>query len=152
MSTRRKNGVAGRRAAFTLLEILLVVGLLALLAVFVVPAVVRQGDEAKINLAKTAVGPNGPMSQAIKLYKFNTDVYPESLKDLLEKPNDDAVAKKWKGPYIEDKQGLKDPWDREYQYTREGRHNQNSYDLYSMGPDGVDGNEDDIGNWAKDTD
>jgi general secretion pathway protein G len=152
MLKNRSHRRGSRRSAFTLLEILLVVGLLALLAVFVVPAVVGQGEKAKVKLAETAVGPNGPLTSAIKLFKFNTDVYPETLKELIDKPSDADIAKKWTGPYIEDKRGLIDPWSREYQYAKEGRHNTDSYDLYSMGPDGIDGNEDDVGNWDKDTD
>ena len=44
-----------RRSAFTLLEVLLVVGILALLAAFVVPNLIQVGDEAKIGLAQTAL-------------------------------------------------------------------------------------------------
>ncbi|HXK56540.1 MAG TPA: type II secretion system protein GspG, partial [Gammaproteobacteria bacterium] len=48
-------------------------------------------------------------SQAIDLFKFNTGQYPEELKDLMEKPNDDDIAEKWTGPYLKDVQGLDDP-------------------------------------------
>ncbi len=44
---------------------------------------------------------------------------------------------------------LKDPWGNEYQYKNPGEFNEDSYDLYSMGPDGEDGTDDDIGNWRK---
>ena len=42
---------------------------------------------------------------------------------------------------------LKDAWGNEYQYRNPGRHNPNGYDIYSSGPDGKEGTEDDIGNW-----
>ena len=43
-----------------------------------------------------------------------------------------------------------DPWGNEYQYLPEGEKNPESYDLWSYGPDGEDGTEDDIGNWKED--
>ena len=67
----------------------------------------------------------------------------EGLAALVTQP---ANAPKWKGPYI--KRGVpKDPWGNDYVYTYPGAHNTNSYDLYSLGPDGREGN-DDIDNWT----
>ncbi|MFQ5429019.1 MAG: type II secretion system major pseudopilin GspG [Phycisphaerae bacterium] len=139
------------RGAFTLLEILLVVGLLALLAAFVVPSLTSQSEAARVDLARAAIGPNGPLSQAIDLYKVNIGQFPEELKFLVEKPDDDDIAAKWRGPYIKDAGGLKDPWDRDFQYDPDGEHHPDGgVDLWSMGPDGIDGNEDDIANWESD--
>ena len=140
----------GSRKAFTLLEILLVVGLLALLASFAIPALISSGEKAKIDMARAAVGPNGPLAGAIKLYKFHTNEYPKELKYLLEKPGDSEVAQKWAGPYLEDASGLKDPWGHDYEYNAEGRHNEGKFDLWSRGPDGKDGTDDDVTNWKTD--
>jgi general secretion pathway protein G len=148
---RRSNQYRrGGRRAFTLLEILLVVGLLALLASFAIPALVGQGERAKIDMAKAAVGPNGTLAQAIKLFKFNTNEYPKELKYLLEKPSETEIAEKWTGPYLEDVSGLKDPWGHDFEYNAEGRHNEGKFDLWSRGPDGKDGTEDDVTNWKTD--
>ncbi len=143
-----KRQVSGRQG-FTLLEILLVVGLLALLAAFVVPALTSQSDKAKVNLAKAAIGPNGPLSSAINLFKLNTGIYPEELKYLFEKPSDDAIAKNWTA-CIENESGLQDPWGHEFQYNAKGQHNEDKYDLWSWGPDGKDGTDDDVVNWKTD--
>jgi general secretion pathway protein G len=40
-----------------------------------------------------------------------------------------------------------DPWQRRYRYRCPGTHNKDSYDLYSLGPDGIEDTEDDITNW-----
>lgn len=138
------------RRGFTLLEILLVVGLLALLAAFAIPNFVTQGEEAKKKMVKAAIGSNGTIMQAIDMFKFNTGVYPEELKYLVEKPNDDDIAKKWTGPYIKDVSGLKDPWDHDYMYQAPGQRNENGVDLWSTGADGRDGTDDDINNWSDD--
>jgi general secretion pathway protein G len=44
-------------------------------------------------------------------------------------------------------EALFDPWDHQYQYRNPGTRNPNSYDIYSLGPDGIEGTADDIGNW-----
>ncbi len=150
MFRRMHQNRRGGRRAFTLLEILLVVGLLALLASFAIPALISSGDEAKKDMARAAVGPNGPLASAIKLYKFHTNEYPKTLKDLLQKPSDDEVARRWHGPYLEDAGGLVDPWGRDYEYNPEGKHNEGKFDLWSRGMDGKDGTEDDINNWKDD--
>ena len=139
-----------RRGAFTLLEILLVVGLLALLASFAIPALMGQAEKGKIDIAKAAIGPNGSISQAIDMFKFNTGLYPAELKDLIDKPSDDKVAQKWTGPYLKDVSGLTDPWGNEYMYEADGKHNVGKIDMWSKGPDGIDGNDDDVPNWKTD--
>jgi general secretion pathway protein G len=146
----KRTPYSRRRSGFTLLEILLVVGLLALLASFAIPALMGQGENAKKDMAKAAIGPNGTISQAIKLYKFHTGSYPEELKFLIEKPGDSDIAKKWNGPYLEDEAGLQDAWGKEFQYRAPGQHNEGGFDLWSMGPDGQDGTDDDIVNWKTD--
>ena len=142
---RRRN-----RKGFTLLEILLVVGLLALLAAFAIPNLVGQAEKAKLKMAESAIGSAGPIASQIRMYKFNVGSYPEELKFLVEKPSDDDIAEKWEGPYIEDPKGLKDPWSNDYQYDAEGKHNEGGFDLWSNGPDGTEGTEDDITNWEDD--
>jgi len=42
-----------------------------------------------------------------------------------------------------------DPWDRLYQCAWPGQNNPTKYDVWSRGPDGDDGTNDDIGNWDR---
>ena len=42
-----------------------------------------------------------------------------------------------------------DPWNHEFQYRSPARNSGMAYDLWSPGPDGVSGTQDDIGNWKK---
>jgi general secretion pathway protein G len=42
---------------------------------------------------------------------------------------------------------LKDAWQRKIRYRIPGEHHRDSYDLFSLGPDGLEGTEDDITNW-----
>ena len=148
-----KRNRESRRSGFTLLEVLLVVGILALLAAFVVPNLVQVSDQAMTGLAKTAVGRNGPIAGALKKYRFDIGVYPdtdEGLAALFERPRSiDDEDERWKGAYLEGTpEELRDPWNREYQYRSPGEFNEESYDLWSLGKDEKD-DEDDIKNWRE---
>ncbi|MBF0533045.1 MAG: type II secretion system protein GspG [Candidatus Omnitrophica bacterium] len=70
----------------------------------------------------------------------------EGLKALIAAPSTDLP--KWHGPYLKKKTIPKDPWGHDYVYLSPGKHNTDSFDLYSYGPDGVEG-KDDIANWSE---
>lgn len=145
--------VRSKQKGFTLIEVLLVVGILALLAAFVVPNLLKAGNQAKVDLAKAAVGRTGPIANAIQKFHFDNGVFPEELADLASKEAPDYLEledeKDWKGPYIEDVNSLKDPWNVDYLYVVPGDVNEDSYDLSSSGPDKEEGTEDDVKNWTE---
>ena len=64
----------------------------------------------------------------------------EGLDVLVGKPQNDAEEEK-------NKERLRDAWHRRFQYRIPGVHHPDSYDLWSNGPDGIEGTEDDIKNW-----
>jgi general secretion pathway protein G len=142
-----------KRRGFTLFEVLLVIAILALLAAFVLPRFIGIGDQAKIDTAKAAIGRTGPIAKQLEIYRLHMGKYPEGeegLKKLLQKPDDEAEAKNWKGPYLEGEGSIKDPWSNEYKYRFPGETNPESFDLWSTGPDGQDGTEDDVKSWRTD--
>jgi general secretion pathway protein G len=134
------------RSGFTLLEILVVVGIIALLAALVVPSFINVEDNQKRKLAESLVSGNGPIATPIKIFRSNMDRYPNDLSELTQPPDDEEDARKWQGPYIEDARSLKDPWGREIKYAFPAQAGQQSYDLWSTGPNGIDGDEDDVRN------
>ena len=69
------------------------------------------------------------------------------MNDLIDKPSDAKVAERWAGPYLESARAGRS-WDNDYKFAAPGKHNPDSYDVWSMGPDGQDGTADDIGNWS----
>jgi general secretion pathway protein G len=149
MNVRKRIRMKRKARGFTLLEILLVVGLLALLASFAIPALVGQGEKAKVRMAQAAVGPNGTIANAIKGYRLDIGHNPENLKDLVERPSSAEDAKKW-SQYLENLSGLKDPWGHDYLYNAKGSKNEGGFDLWSVGADGQDGTDDDVVNWKTD--
>lgn len=142
-----------RTRAFTLIEVLIVAGILALLAAFVVPSLMKTGIQAKEELARAGVGHAGPLAGQIDKFYLDVGQYPESLEDLIKQPSyieeDDEGRNPWRGPYLKAASGLKDPFKNEYQYKYPGDVYEDAYDLWSMGVDGKDGTEDDITPWPK---
>ena len=137
-NTEKKN-----RSGFTLIEVLLVVVIIGILAAVAIPRLGGRVKQAQIAAAQADVQNIG---MGLRLYEVDNGVYPPSLQGLLSKPGNSI---NWRGPYME--QGVpKDPWGNEYIYSYPGTRNTHSYDLRSMGPDGVESG-DDIGNWQKTT-
>jgi len=138
----------GRKShsGFTLIELLLVLVILAVLATVVVPKFTKRSEQAKITAAKVDVSNIG---LALDAFEIDSSRYPtttEGLMALLEKPSSDIPD--WKGPYLK-RAVSKDPWGNEYVYTYPGQYNKYGYDLYSYGPDGQKGTQDDITNWTE---
>jgi general secretion pathway protein G len=147
LQSSRRGRVRRRSAAraFTLMEVLLVLIILVVIGSIVAPNVFGAKDAADIKAATAQVG---FVKDAVRSYWLAMSKYPASLDDLITKPSDQAEAEKWGRPYLDEK--LKpDPWGKEYQYVNPGKHNPESFDVWSNGPDGNSGTDDDIGNWDK---
>ena len=136
-----------RQNAFTLIEVLVVVAILAILAAIVVPRLMDRPDEAKRVAAKADVG---AIVQALKLYRLDNGFYPstdQGLMALVQRPTTNPVPPNWKqGGYLD--KLPKDPWGRDYQYLNPGVRGE--IDVFSLGADGArggEGNNADIGNW-----
>lgn len=125
---------------FTLVEIMLVVAILGILAALVIPKLAGKSEEARLTRAQADI--KGGIKTALDEFEVDNGFYPSSLQDLLTHPRN---AKNWKGPYLDN--APVDPWQNPYQYIYPGKHNPTGYDLWSEGPDGKSGDQDDIGNW-----
>lgn len=140
--TSRKRSAA---RAFTLVELLIVVTILGVLVAMVVPRLAGRTEQARRARAEADVASN--IALALDLFELDSGRYPstqEGLNALRSAPPD---AKSWKGPYL--KREPLDPWGRPYRYAYPGAKNLQDYDLFSVGPDGVEATADDIGNWEQ---
>ena len=151
---RHRTTHSARRQGFTLMEVLLVLVILVVLMGFAVPSLLGSKKKADIDSAKTQIG---LFRTALEKYALDLNTFPTSeqgLDALTEKPSDleEAQAANWSGPYIStsSKEAPKDPWGNKYSYEFPPTHGSGEYpDIWSAGPDGKEGSEDDIVNWDK---
>jgi general secretion pathway protein G len=141
---RKRSAARASRAGFTLSEVLRVLIILVIIGSVAVTVFTGTQDRASVNAATSNIS---LVRGAIDRYRLDFNKYPAKLEDLWTKPSDSTAAEKWTSEYLEP---LKpDPWGNPYQYTAQGKNNPGKYDLWSNGPDGQSGTEDDIGNWEK---
>lgn len=93
----------------------------------------------KITAAEEFV--NDAINPAIMAYTLQLGEFPPSLAALSVNVRKD---RRWAGPYL--KQTSIDPWGNPYRYLYPGVRNNETYDVWSLGPDG-EPSDDDIGNW-----
>ena len=133
------------QSGFTLLELLVVLGIIAMLAGIVGPQVMKHLGESKTKAAKVQVE---DFSAALDMYKLDMGKYPNSdqgLQALIEAPEG---SKRWNGPYLRKAKTPADPWQNEYHYASPGAHGK--FDLFTYGADdkeGGEGEDQDINNW-----
>jgi general secretion pathway protein G len=131
-----KSLVAGRQAAMSLIEIIIVISLIGVIMTIVVTQLTSKQDEA---MKDAAVLSMGTLGQSLQLYRVHNFKYPgtdQGLDALVRNPGN---AAKWRGPYTEEAK-LNDPWGTKYGYESDGK----NFKIISAGPDTSLGNEDDI--------
>lgn len=133
-----------REQAFTLVELLLVVTIIGILAGAVMLNFSGRTQEAKITRAQQDIKNIG---MALSMYEIQIGSYPSSDQGLMALVEDPGVEG-WTKPFTQQKT-FRDPWGNDYRYNTPGDKSGMEYDLYSIGPDGQDGSEDDIGNWEE---
>jgi general secretion pathway protein G len=126
--------------AFTLVEVLVVIVLLALIASVYVPKMFKGMGAQKAKMARTKMA---NIESAIMQFQLDCGRFPDEslgLDELITLPAD--LEEEWKGPYLKQSQ-LLDPWDYPYIYVEEGEVNPGSFDLISYVADGTEGGEGD---------
>lgn len=133
-----------RRRGFTLVELLVVMFILVLLAGTVTAIVIMRTEDAK---HARAVAEIQQLKLAIDSYKMDNQEYPAALEDLFSKPAG-ADLPNWRK--LLEKPIFEDPWKRAYVYKTPGEHNEETFDIYTLGKDGKEGgekNDADVTNW-----
>ena len=150
----QRSSPATARRGFTLMEMLVVLAILVFLVSMVVPRVLGTQKKADLQSAKTQIG---MLKGSLQHYALDCKTFPttdQGLQALLAKPADldDSVA--WGGPYIDSDSLPKDPWGHDYKYEYPPTHGTTADrpDIWSMGPDGQDGTDDDITSWTVSSD
>ena len=126
---------APRRSAFTLLEVMLVLVIIAAIAGI---AVVNIGGIQERSYRRIATSQISTFGNMLEQYKLEMGSYPVQLSHLHEMPSDLADPSKYVQLLTDPVPA--DPWGRAYEYKLNGA----VYEIRCLGPDGQSGNEDDI--------
>jgi len=126
------------RRAFTLLEIIVVVMIIAVLATLVAPRLLGRVGTAKQTAAKAKAA---TIAKTVNLYVLDMGLSAPSddfdLEVLLLHPEDGGGPS---GPYLERADDLVDPWGNNFEILVPGDINA-SFDIISFGEDGEQGGE-----------
>lgn len=165
MKTTKRN-LNIRRRAFSLTELLIVMAILVLLVSLVGPRLLGSKKKADVNSVKTQIG---LFQSALEKYSLDMNKFPnteEGLAALMTDPGsggdsmgesggdglDDGSetdgGSNWDGPYLKGTTLPKDPWGKAYKYEYPPTHGKGDEpDIWSAGPDGEEGTEDDVVSW-----
>ncbi|HIJ67775.1 MAG TPA: type II secretion system major pseudopilin GspG [Planctomycetes bacterium] len=127
-----------RNKGFTIIEVLTVVIIIGMLAVFVVPRMFKGLGKARRDIAKSKMA---IIESALGRFFYDCGRFPtqdEGLEALLIAPAE--LEEKWNGSYLK-QSDLLDPWDNPYEYVAEGVINAGSFDLISYGADKMEGGQ-----------
>ena len=129
-----KPRAEARRAAFTLIELMVVIVILGILATLIVPKILNRPEQARRMKAKVQIA---NLQSALALFKTDTGRYPTTGDGLGALVADPGV-RGWKAEgYLEGGKVPQDPWGRGYVYLCPGSHG--DFDLKSLGRDGEEG-------------
>jgi general secretion pathway protein G len=136
--------VKNKQRGFTLLEVMVVIVILGLLGSVVVQNLMGNMDTAKL---QKSVQDINALETSLSMYKMDNYNYPtteQGLEALVEETDVEPLPRRFpNGGYV--KRLPDDPWGNAYQLLNPGENG--DIDIFTMGPDGEPGTEDDIGNW-----
>jgi general secretion pathway protein G len=136
-----RNGQSG--AAFTLIEIVLVITIVSILSAALIYGIKGNVDVAKETRVESDIK---AIITQIKVYEARNLQPPtteQGLKALVEVPTIEPIPERWT-QLLEEMP--KDPWKRELRYVYPAKRSKADYDVFSLGADGIE-SADDIGNW-----
>ena len=136
------------RQGLTLIELMIVLIILVMLFAIAGPRLLGTQKKADVKGTKVQIG---NLEAALRMYHVDNRSFPETedgLAALIKPPADEAKARKWDGPYLDDEVIPADAWGNAFQYeyppTQGGRDFPN---ISSLGEDGEAETDDDIVNW-----
>jgi len=132
-----------RDPGFSLIELLVVMGILAMLAGLVAPKVVGYLDRAKVQTAASQIE---GLRSSLDLYLLDVGKYPSPESGLEALVTNEAGNAAWNGPYLRDVTVPVDPWGNAYVYAlaADGRPS-----ITSLGADAQPGGEGDAADIAR---
>ena len=141
MKINPSTQISRRRRGFTLLEMVIVLGIIGIILGGIGYKMIGALETAKI---RTAQGDMKGFASMLMQYKMNGGSYPtqgQGLKALVSKPTTTPVPKMWVKQLKEEP---KDPWGNPYRYQFPSKKAPGEYEIISNGPDLLPNTDDDI--------
>ncbi len=124
---------------YTLVEIMLVLAIIAVLVGSAIYMLAGNLDIAKEQRVESDIQAISMQLQTYESRNYRRPTTAQGLKALVEMPTSEPKPRKWK-------QLLKvvplDPWGNEYFYRNPGKINPEGFDLFSLGSDGIESDDD----------
>ena len=133
----------GGRRGYTLIEIMLTLAIIAVLLGAGIYYLTGNLDVAK---EQRVAADLQTITTQLKTYEMQNLFLPtteQGLQALVTQPTTEPVPKRWRQLM---EKTPEDPWGKPYVYRIPGKHRPSGFDLFSLGPDRVE-SDDDIGNW-----
>lgn len=133
-----------KNQGFSLMEVMVVILIIGIMTAIIAPNVIGQGEHAKKQKAAIDIQ---QIENALSMYKLQNNSFPtteQGLEALVSAPTIEPVPRNFpEAGFIT--RLPKDPWGTDYQLLNPGE--MGNIDIFSNGPDGQPGTDDDIGNW-----
>ena len=132
----RKNRFS--QSGYTLFEIMLVLGIIAVLVGSAIYMLVGNIDVAKEQRVDSDIEAISMQLRTYEMLNYRMPTTEQGLKALVNQPTTEPRPRRWK-------QLMKtvpiDPWGNEYVYRNPGKGGA-AFDIYSLGPDGKESDDD----------
>ena len=134
----RLNRLASLRgdSAYTLFEIMLVLGIIAVLVGSAIYMLSGNIDVAKEQRVQSDIQAISMQLRTYEMLNYRKPTTEQGLKALVQMPSSDPKPQHWKK--LMESVPL-DPWGNQYVYINPGKFKTDGFDLYSFGPKGVEG-------------
>ena len=129
---RRSRAEAG----YTLFEIMLVLGIIAVLVGSAIYMLSGNIDVAKEQRVQSDIQAISMQLRTYEMLNYRKPTTEQGLKALVQMPSSAPKPQHWKK--LMESVPL-DPWGNEYVYRNPGKFKTDGYDLYSLGPKGEEG-------------
>jgi general secretion pathway protein G len=142
MKIHSLKSVRRRAKGFTLLEIVIVLGIIGVIIAGSIVGLNKIGEGAKIQRVDADFG---NLKAAVLSYKMLAGQPPttqQGLEALFIKPTTAPIPKRWATAGT--KGVPNDPWGNPYRYRNPGKKDTSDFEIYSLGHDGQENTSDDM--------
>jgi general secretion pathway protein G len=138
MNSRKNRKSRFSQSGYTLFEIMLVLGIIAVLVGSAIYMLVGNIDVAKEQRVDSDIEAISMQLRTYEMLNYRMPTTEQGLKALVNQPTTEPRPRRWK-------QLMKtvpiDPWGNEYVYRNPGKGGA-AFDIYSLGPDGKESDDD----------